>query len=1137
MTLDAVQVRVLGALMEKEIATPEGYPLSLNSLVLACNQRSSRDPVMELVESEVRQALHTLEDMELTAPVRDSRVAKYEHRIRTVLNLRRDETAVLCLLFLRGPQTPGELRQRADRLFRFDDLEAVQATLERMAAKPEGEAAGLRPLVVMMPRQPGSRESRYAHLLGGAGGDGGAERQRAGEWGADDYGGAFERAGGGGYGAAGDGGRAGRTVGAAGKTVRRGLIGRRFWASYGYTLCESGCDLASGAEVSPRPMPDFADRNAQRDVVSGGGEGVRADAALLALLDDIPEGVMCFDRSWVITFANKEGRKISRLMPEDIHRRTHWELFPETVGTVLEATYLRVMETRVPERIEYYYEPFDLWVDVRVMPNGEGVALYYRDLSAQRKAEQSSERSARQLNQVFDVTTDGIIALDREWNIEFLNRMGEKLLAAKPGLMGKNLWAEFPLALGTAYEVNYRRTMSEGVTTEFEEYYPEPLNLWLWIQARPSDDGMIVFFRNVTERRQREEELLRQQALLTVVQQTALAATWECDLATGRLTFGPGAFALFGRPLAEVGTAAELERLIYPADLARTRVALREALSNPALAVAEFRVVAPDGTLVWLETRGQAIQEEGVPRYLRGMSIDISKRKRNEEALVASESRYRVLADLNPQAIWMGAPDGRITYANQGFLDFIGLTLETIGGLGWLNAFYPADHAAVIEAWTRSVASGVNYDVEARMIRARDGAVRWWWLRALPVRDESGAILHWLGVGADIHDNKIAAEALQQRQQETERQRAELETVYQTAPVGLALFDPVEFRYLRINERQGEILGLPSERIIGRTYAEIAPLHGLEEMFHAAAAGHAVKHQVLEGELATRPGEHRIWNVSHTPVYGPDGGIQAITAAWSEITHLKKAEAALVQSEKLAAVGRLASSISHEINNPLEAITNLLYLVALNEELPPDLKVYVHMAQSELARVSQIATQTLRFHRQAVRPTEVSPAELIDAVLNLYQGRLANSGIRIEAKYATKTRVLCFENDIRQVLNNLIANAIDAMRGGGRLVVRAHEACDHATGRKGVRLAVADTGHGMSKAVLKRLFEPFYTTKDLNGTGLGLWISEGIVQRHQGRLTVRSTQDARLHGTVFSLFLPCKEVSGAEISSHPMGLG
>jgi uncharacterized protein YceH (UPF0502 family) len=177
MQLSAHQLRVLGSLIEKEITTPENYPLSLNALVNACNQRSSRDPVLDLTEEEVRQALHGLEDLALVTAVRDARVPKYEHRIRTVLNLRRDETAILCLLMLRGPQTPGELRSRADRLYSFDDLGSVQSTLERLAARTTADEAGNQinnqannqgpgPLTTILPRQPGSREARYAHLLG-----------------------------------------------------------------------------------------------------------------------------------------------------------------------------------------------------------------------------------------------------------------------------------------------------------------------------------------------------------------------------------------------------------------------------------------------------------------------------------------------------------------------------------------------------------------------------------------------------------------------------------------------------------------------------------------------------------------------------------------------------------------------------------------------------------------------------------------------------------------------------------------------------------------------------------------------------------------------------------------------------------
>ena len=730
---------------------------------------------------------------------------------------------------------------------------------------------------------------------------------------------------------------------------------------------------------------------------------------------------------------------------------------------------------------------------------------------------------------------DAVLCVNRDWRVTYANDEALRLTGmSMADLQTKDLWNVYQGTEGSIFERSCRSAMETQRSDQFEYFYPSSAK-WLAFTILPSDDGLSLLYRDVTVRRQKAHELAQHCELLTIIQRTSLTATWDYDVETDSVTFGAGSYPVLGRPFDELQSFTEIERIIYPPDVPAVVDAVARACEGAPLLI-EFRVTAPDGRRIWIESRGSAIIKDGRTTHLRGLSFDITERKKSEDALVASENRYRVLADLNPQAIWMGAPDGSILYANQNFLDYIGLTPETIGGLGWLNAFFSEDRERVLERWAASVLTGVDYEIQARMVRASDGAVRYWSLRALPVRDETGAILHWLGVAADIHDSLTAGEAVHEKHLQTERQRAELETVYQTAPVGLALFDPVELRCLRVNERQAEILGLPSDQVLGRTLAEIAPMPGLEEMFRDAVRGRPVRNQVFEGELATRPGEHRVWNVSLSPVYGEgsteSGGaatVQAITSAWLEITHLKRAEAALVQSEKLAAVGRLASSISHEINNPLEAITNLLYLIAHHQDLPDELKVFVHMAQSELGRVSQIATQTLRFHRQALRPTWVSAGELIDAVVNLYQGRLANSGIKVRASYSTDTRVLCFENDIRQVLNNLIANAIDAMRGGGQLIVRAHQAHNPHTGSPGIRLTIADTGHGMSGAVQRRIFEPFFTTKDMNGTGLGLWISEGIVQRHHGRLTVKSSQGERIHGTVFTLFLPTMAASEAEV--------
>ena len=160
--LNATEARVLGALIEKEITTPDYYPLSLNALVNACNQKSNRDPVMSLAEDAVRDALSSLQEKRLVGPVStaDSRVAKYEHQLQEVFNLTRAETALLCVLLLRGAQTPGELRGRSERMFEFSELSDVQSSLQRMMQREP-------PLVKMLPRQPGTKESRYAHLLSG----------------------------------------------------------------------------------------------------------------------------------------------------------------------------------------------------------------------------------------------------------------------------------------------------------------------------------------------------------------------------------------------------------------------------------------------------------------------------------------------------------------------------------------------------------------------------------------------------------------------------------------------------------------------------------------------------------------------------------------------------------------------------------------------------------------------------------------------------------------------------------------------------------------------------------------------------------------------------------------------------------
>lgn len=240
--------------------------------------------------------------------------------------------------------------------------------------------------------------------------------------------------------------------------------------------------------------------------------------------------------------------------------------------------------------------------------------------------------------------------------------------------------------------------------------------------------------------------------------------------------------------------------------------------------------------------------------------------------------------------------------------------------------------------------------------------------------------------------------------------------------------------------------------------------------------------------------------------------------AASDITARKQAEHALLSTEKLAAVGRLASSIAHEINNPLEAVTNLLYLA--EQIADPETKLLLESAQQELRRVSHITTNTLQFNRQKVLPEPINVVDTMQSVLDLYQGRLKQSGINVVLEKEHCPPLIALGGEVRQVFANLVGNALDAMKRGGTLKVRIRPITDWGTGAPSVRITVADSGHGMSPKTKAQVYKPFFTTKENTGTGLGLWISADIVQRHNGSIRLRSSENNRYSGTTFSVLFP-----------------
>jgi C4-dicarboxylate-specific signal transduction histidine kinase len=248
----------------------------------------------------------------------------------------------------------------------------------------------------------------------------------------------------------------------------------------------------------------------------------------------------------------------------------------------------------------------------------------------------------------------------------------------------------------------------------------------------------------------------------------------------------------------------------------------------------------------------------------------------------------------------------------------------------------------------------------------------------------------------------------------------------------------------------------------------------------------------------------------------------------------RKTENALLRSEKLAVAGRLAASIAHEINNPLESVTNLLFLINTSSSLE-ETKLYSSTAMEELTRVTEIAIHTLKFFRQLSKPTTVYLTELVESALVLYRARLVSARVAVQKDFRACPPITAMAGELRQVIVNLVGNAVDAMRGGGTLNIRIDRAREYSNGsRPGMRLTIADSGSGIPPEIKNRLFEPFISSKGETGTGLGLWVSSEIVRKHGGSIKFKSRTSSPTTGTVFSIFLPAEsgfaELDAQEVS-------
>ena len=292
-----------------------------------------------------------------------------------------------------------------------------------------------------------------------------------------------------------------------------------------------------------------------------------------------------------------------------------------------------------------------------------------------------------------------------------------------------------------------------------------------------------------------------------------------------------------------------------------------------------------------------------------------------------------------------------------------------------------------------------------------------------------------------------------------------------------------------------------------------------DEIMQKLRNGGRIEHfeTIRQGKDGTR---HDV-STSISPILNVDGKVVGTAAIARDISGRKQAEEALRKAEKLSATGRLAASVAHELNNPLETLLNLVYLLQRNQSLDSTARECVNIAEEELRRAIHVTRQMLAFHRHSSKPSLVSLSQVLDDVSDLYAPLIRSNGISVVKRYEEGVSICAVSVEIRQVFANVIRNAIEAVPQGGTILLHvfaSQEWNDH--GRLGARVVISDDGPGISSEDREKIFEPFFTTKGENGTGLGLWVSSGIIQKHGGSVRVRSSTRHGRSGTVFNVFLP-----------------
>jgi PAS domain S-box-containing protein len=554
---------------------------------------------------------------------------------------------------------------------------------------------------------------------------------------------------------------------------------------------------------------------------------------------------------------------------------------------------------------------------------------------------------------------------------------------------------------------------------------------------------------------------------------------------------------------------------VLPKVLERWRASIRSG--EPFEMV--FPLRGADGRFRQFLTRIVPVRDAArkVVRWL-GTNTDITAQLRAEEELRKSEERLRAALTASATGTYRwDLHSGEFLEFDENLKRLFGLPAnhEVRTTEDFVRLVHGDDVPDLLAAIERS-RQGEDFEMEFRVVLP-DGNIRWLYDRGKMVM-QRGKPAHLVGACTDTTSRKAEETA-----------RLKLAAIVESSDDAIVSKD-LNGIVTSWNLGAERMFGYTAEEMLGQPIMTIIPpeLHA-DEVLILDKLRHGERIDHFETVRLNKSGERIDVSLTISPVKDESGRVVGAAKIARDITQRKKTEDTLRMSDKLATTGRLAATVAHEINNPLESVVNLVYLARSQSGLPENVREYLRAAEEELDRVSQLTRQALGFYREKTAATAIHVAPIISQLRTVFSPRVTNKRIDLQVEVDQDPEIVAVPGELRQLFANLLSNSIDAVPVDGTIRVRvSHGRGLNGSGPPGARVTVADSGPGIDLAHRSRIFEPFFTTKKEVGTGLGLWVCKGIVERHGGTIRLRSTTTPGKSGTVFSVFLPANAAEARE---------